>query len=400
MPAKKKRPARRTLPRVLLLVETTNTQGMEILTGISRYVEEHRPWSIYFQERAITSSLPSWTWTWEGDGIIARSATYAIHKRFNDMGLPRVELCGVPQLEANRVGYDTAKTGQLAADHLKKCGLTNFGFFAFGMPWWIKDTLDSFQAALGDVPCDVCVSSKRGQGVYPLWNEAQRRQVARWLKSLPKPVGILSPAGNSARTLLNICREIDIPVPEQVAVLCGVEDPILNQISTPSLSAIELDMVRLGYEAAGLLDRLMQEGSSRGGQTVQLPESFARVVPRESTDTIVVDNPDVARAVRYIRDHACSGITVREVADVACMGCRTLERQFLRLLGVTPAQEIRRVQLAHARFLLSSTDVPIESIGPKCGLTSKKYFLTFFRRHEGCTPGQFRRSCLRRYSTV
>ncbi len=398
--AKRKARVRRRLPRVLLLVETTNTQGMEILTGISRYIEEHRPWSIYFQERAITSPIPNWTWTWDGDGIIARSATYAIHKRFNEMGLPRVELCGVPQLEANRVGYDSAKTGQMAADHLKKCGLTNFGFFAFGMPWWIRSTLNSFQEALQDIPCDVFVSSKRGQGIYPLWNESQRKQVARWVQSLPKPIGIFSPAGNSARTLLNICRESDIPVAEQVAVLCGVEDPVLNRIISPSLSAIEIDMVRLGYEAAAMLDRLMQSDSPPSDQNTVLAGPPFQLVARESTNTLVVDNPDIAKAVRYIRDHACSGITVREVADVACMGYRTLERQFTKLLGVTPTHEIRRVQLAHARFLLSATDVPIESIGPKCGLTSRKYFLTFFRRHEGCTPAQFRKSCLRRYTTL
>jgi LacI family transcriptional regulator len=396
--AKRRTRSKRRLPRVLLLVETTNTQGMEILTGINRYVEEHRPWSIYFQERAITSPIPNWTWTWNGDGIIARSATHAIHKRFNEMGIPRVELCGVPQLDANRVGYDSAQVSQLAVDHLKRCGLTNFGFFAFGMPWWIKSALTSFREALQDAPCDTFVSLKRGQGIYPLWNESDHKQVAHWVQSLPKPIGIFSPAGNSARTLLNICRETDVPVPEQVAVICGVEDPILNRAISPSLSAIEIDMIRLGYEAAAMLDELMQSDSPPNDRQMLLSEPSPRLVARESTNTIVVDNPDIAKAVRYIRDHACSGITVREVADAACMGYRTLERQFTKLLGFTPAHEIHRVQLAHAKFLLSATDVSIESIGPKCGFSSRKYFLTFFRRHEGCTPAQFRKSCLRRYS--
>ena len=53
--AKRKKRTARSLPKVLLLVETTNTQGMEILTGVRCYIEEHRPWSVYFQERAINS---------------------------------------------------------------------------------------------------------------------------------------------------------------------------------------------------------------------------------------------------------------------------------------------------------------------------------------------------------
>ena len=78
--AKRKRRARRRLPRVLLLVETTYAKGIDILIGVNRYIEEHRPWSIYFQERAVTSAFPKWTWTWEGDGIISRSATYDADK--------------------------------------------------------------------------------------------------------------------------------------------------------------------------------------------------------------------------------------------------------------------------------------------------------------------------------
>ena len=87
--------------------------------------------------------------------------------------------------------------------------------------------------------------------------EQEQDDVARWLATLPRPLGVL--AGNDIRGLqvLDACRRIQLSVPEGVAVLGVDNDEVLCELSDPPLSSIDQDLGRIGYEAAALLDRLM-----------------------------------------------------------------------------------------------------------------------------------------------
>ena len=59
---------------VALLIETSNAYARGLLAGITAYVREHTPWSIYLPELGRGDVAP----TWRGDGIIARIETRAI----------------------------------------------------------------------------------------------------------------------------------------------------------------------------------------------------------------------------------------------------------------------------------------------------------------------------------
>ena len=62
-------------PHVMLIVETSLAYGREVLRGISDYVVEHRPWSMYLDLRELIVEPPKWIDQWKGDGIISRSTT-------------------------------------------------------------------------------------------------------------------------------------------------------------------------------------------------------------------------------------------------------------------------------------------------------------------------------------
>jgi len=118
-----------------------------------------------------------------------------------------------------------------------------------------------------------------------------------------------------------------------------------------------------------------------------------QIVARQSTDILAIDDPEVAQAVRFIREHACRGISVQDVADAMAISRRGLERRFPKFLSRTPKEEIMRVQIDRARMLLRETDMTIELVTKRSGFDSLKHFARVFRRATGVTPRAFRQAC-------
>ena len=92
--------------------------------------------------------------------------------------------------------------------------------------------------------------------------------------------------------LIRVCRNCGIAVPEQIAVLGVDNDPVICGVCHPPLSSIELGSDRIGYEAAALLDRMMAGRRPPNGDVLVEP---VEIVTRQSTDTLAIDDPEVAR---------------------------------------------------------------------------------------------------------
>jgi LacI family transcriptional regulator len=115
------------------------------------------------------------------------------------------------------------------------------------------------------------------------------------------------------------------------------------------------------------------------------------IANRQSTNTLWVDDQEVAKVIRFIREHACEGVGVPDVLADACGSRSTLERRVKKILGRTIKEEISRVQLGRARLLLSETEWTVAKISSQCGFSEPKYFCEIFRRHAGMTATEFRR---------
>jgi LacI family transcriptional regulator len=195
--------------------------------------------------------------------------------------------------------------------------------------------------------------------------------------------------------ITNACRSHKIAVPTQVAVLGVDNDPVVCSVSFPPLSSIDLNSKRVGYEAAALLDRMMA-GAPRPKNTLLVEPG--RILTRESTDVMAVEDPEVAQAIRLIREHACRGLKVSEVAETLGLSRRALQQRFQRVLHRTPKDELVRVQIERAKTLLTQTDLSVESLTKRCGFTAFEYFVRAFRRETGSTPRAYRNA--RRIQTL
>ena len=178
-------------------------------------------------------------------------------------------------------------------------------------------------------------------------------------------------------------------MPEQVAVLAADNDDLLCEACIPSLSGIALTSERIGYEAAGVLDRLMHGGRGPKRPILIAPTG---VVARQSTDTLAVDDADLARAVAFIRGHATDPIQVADVLREVPVSRRWLERRFGEVLGRGPGEEIRRVRLGRAKLLLAETDMPVPQVAVRAGFGSREYLAAAMKSQTGLSPRQYRRS--------
>ena len=160
------------------------------------------------------------------------------------------------------------------------------------------------------------------------WSD-RRQKLGEWLARLPKPVGVFSWATNATAQLLDVCRYHDIVVPDEVAVLAGDDDELICNCTTPPMSAVLVATEQIGYQAAARLERLML-GKRDNGRVLKVDP--LRIVERQSTDALAIDDDELLRAVLYLRRHAYESITVEQIAKAVPMARRSLEREFRAML--------------------------------------------------------------------
>ncbi|UED82841.1 helix-turn-helix domain-containing protein [Streptomyces profundus] len=85
-------------------------------------------------------------------------------------------------------------------------------------------------------------------------------------------------------------------------------------------------------------------------------------------------------------------LTVEALAARAGLSGRTLTRRFLEQLGTSPGQWLLAQRLDAARGLLERTDLPVEAVATRVGLSSAVNLRRRFRTAYGVTPGAYRRT--------
>jgi len=374
---------------VAVLIETSREFGRGLLRGVSRFYNENGRWSIYFEQHDLRDPVPAWLRSWKGDGILARIINRPMAKRLLETKLPLIDLRGGSRpLGLPPFGPRSDSICRMAFQHLHELGLHHFAFCGEqrGRFYYDDERRDWFQRIAADHGYDCHVFAPGGRQAARTWEEEQR-QLGAWLKSLPKPIGIMACHDDQGQKILDACRRRGLLVPDEVAVIGVDNDPFLCNLSIPSLSSIDVNTERIGYEAAALLDKLM-----RNHTQLTQPVFFdpAEVVARQSTDVRACPDPEIAAVIRFISQHACDGITVTEIERRAALSRSLLNRRFKSIVGRSPKAEILRVQLATAQRLLLDTDFPISDVCQKTGFSTPRYFIEVFRKRFGATPRVFR----------
>jgi LacI family transcriptional regulator len=378
--------------QVAVIIDATRPYHRKILLGVASYVHEVGNWSLYVEEEPL-DKLPDLR-TWHGDGMLMTFVNRSVGEAVAGLKIPMVGIEGGfgwydPASKIPYFATDNAAVGRLGAEHLIEQGFRRLAYCGFPfsrLNSWSLERANGFQqrARKSDVYCSLFTSR---YGSARKWPELQEELVV-WLKSLEKPVGILAANDVRARHLLEACRTAGLRVPEDVAVLGVDNDEVMCELTIPPLSSIEQGARSLGYQAAALLDSRMGGKQMRTLRHLVEPKG---VVMRRSTNILAIDDPEVATAVTFIRDHACDPILVRDVLAAIGVSRSTLDPRFKAVIGRTIHAEIQRVQIEQARRLIATTELPLKQIATMAGFSNVHYMTTIFHEHTGWTPAEYRK---------
>jgi LacI family transcriptional regulator len=380
------------LIHVVLALNLEIAYDRQIIHGVRDFLGASKPWLVGIASTVRTrpgsdpvSSLRDTLRQTDPEGIIVRMNDSHVLEAILPLGKKVVNVSGVDEsLPVPRVGVENLAVGRAAAAHLLDRSLQHFACITHSGHDNSRKRhagfLDALTRAGRAAPAHLCVADHP-----PEMFDAVLR---RWLVALPRPVGLYTDVDALALRVTELCRELEIRIPEEIALVSNDNDELMCEFAHPTISSVDLSARRIGFEAAALLDALLR-GQPAPAAPLLLPPMG--VVARQSSDILAVDEPAVAQAARFIREHAAEAINVGDVVRHVGISRRWLERGFHRALGRSPLDEIRRVRVERAKDLLARTDLPMPDVAARSGFSSAPRLSIVMHAQTGMSPTAYRR---------
>ncbi|MBR1920632.1 MAG: substrate-binding domain-containing protein [Kiritimatiellae bacterium] len=372
---------------VLVLVSPASQSRVN---GIARFAREH-DWTL-----SLESELSRPPRGWRGDGALVTMTDapqlVAFARELHDAGIPVVNVSGrCAGKGLPTVCGDDALIGALAAEHFAERRFRHVAWFS--SKWGRVQQLrcasfsGAWLARSGASPLRFVWSEHSSRKSNAAWSE-----LSKWLgeriKAAGKPLGVFAYSDYDASRVAGICRERELDVPGEVAILGVDNNPIICQNQVVPISSVNHDLEQIGYAGAELLERLMDGGTTPAAPVLIAPRG---ITVRRSTDTVAVGDPDLRAAMDFISAHLPETIGAPQVAEGIGLSRLRLDRLFAREIGMSVGREIARQRLVRARLLLGGTDLPLAEVARRAGYCNASYLANVFRRETGLTPGMFRK---------
>jgi LacI family transcriptional regulator len=284
---------------------------------------------------------------------------------------------------------DAKQAGRLRAEHLLSRGLQNFACWSADVRVTYKRQADAFVEAISEAGYPV---TRLDLPEYPGSELAAFRKrrscVLKWMDEWELPIGVAFPADDDARQIAQVAAERGWRVPEDVAIIGGMNEEHLCANPRPTITSVDMGFERVGYEAAKMLETLMDARGPREPTQLFLPP--AGIVVRDSTDFYASGDDIVSQAQAFIASQCHMNLDVGAVAAKVCVSIRTLQNRFHEALQRTVGQEIRRARLEKVKRELVGSDRSIHEIATRAGFPSNSQLSIVFKRETGMSPREFR----------
>ena len=225
-----------------------------------------------------------------------------------------------------------------------------------------------------------------------------RATLIAWLKSLPKPCGILAACDDRAYEIVDACNECGIRIPSEIGILGVNNDPILCENSNPRLSSVQPDFRREGYLAAQTLDRMLQKAPFSPPRPLDPSTSkpllvgIKQIIHRESTYPLSNSGLLVQKALAFIGRNAARKLSVEDVAAHLRISRSLLDLRFRELQHESVHAVILRARLAEVKRRLRTTSDTIERIASDCGWANANSLKNAFHRETGLSMRDWRKN--------
>ncbi|AQQ70357.1 Xylose operon regulatory protein [Limihaloglobus sulfuriphilus] len=361
-----------------------------LASGVVRYFKNHTDWTLHVEPGFSTTRLPEMNLQDNLSGIsgilVQTQYSPVLEKYLQNLKLPVIAAIDKKVANCINVIADEELISQNAYETLSQIGFSNFAFYGYSNKIFSINRRKTF------------VKKLKAAGITPhtyqddyydhmvTWSwDAEK--LSDWLKSLPKPVGIMCCCDHTAFRLVNTCKELGIDIPERVAVLSVGDNRLICSLNNPEISSITMDFEQSGYLAAELLQKAAQK-KTRKTELVLVPPKY--VSKRHSTDILITPDSEVTKAIRYIHSSAGNLTSVADVVRITNNSRRHLERKFKEIFKRTIYQEIRRVKVEHIARMLLDTNLTVSEISYTLGYMGDSHIRRYFKAETGMTPTQYR----------
>lgn len=380
--------------RVALMLKAKGRYGRSIIEGICEYMKSTRIHWDFLLEEDFRSS-PASLLEWKGDGVIADFDDPLLTSLLTKVEMPVVGIGGSWQLSSPTirslpyVASDNVELVRLAYQHLIDMGLLRFACYSIEPtimnPWAVEraNAFRQFVEADGHQ-----AEIFEGIPTHALVWQNILEDLARWLDTLPKPVGIIAVTDSRARQVLQACSIAGYAVPEEIAIIGIDDDPLLRSLSRIAISSVAQGTHQMGRIAAEMLHRQLTGTPLREKHVMVGPEG---VNAQASTRHSVIMNTYILRARYFIRQFGTQGIKAAQVAEHVGCSRATLDMHFMRTLGKTLHDELLSFRLERSKNLLRETQLSYADVAMQSGFTSLQYMYSVYRREMGCTPVEYRK---------
>ena len=166
-----------------------------------------------------------------------------------------------------------------------------------------------------------------------------------------------------------------------LACVAGVRDEVLLNLAgalTPALA----------HPADASLLFIEQLSVAMTSYLVETYGGAATTAPRTNR---ILSRSHEARAKEMLRNKIDGSISITEIADACGLSRSYFIHAFRETTGYTPHQWLIAQRLAHARALLTDSDMPLADVAAACGFADQSHFTRVFSQHSGAPPGIWRR---------
>lgn len=383
--------------RVIIITDTGSDETRRLLLAIAAHERQAANWQIHLDEKLKSVADPSWLFDKKWDGVIVNAFNTEIVRGCLERRIPCIDINDeTPSIPgAPKVRPDNEAFGHIVAEHFSERGYENFAYCGFSGESWSEERMSGFLEAtqlLGS-KCEVFETPYRHSSqilnidLDPDWDKKECEGIKHWLKSLKLPTAIMAPNDQRAIHLIDASLALGLQIPNEIAIVGTNNNSIRCELRYPSISSIPVNAKAMGKVIVDTLNNLMK-GEVPKVQKFRIEP--LDVVVRQSSDSLAISDPIIAKATNLIRKKRGIDLQVEEIAEEVHSSRSQLERGFRKHLGHSPQAEIRRVQISYVKQLLLNTELSANQIALKAGFKHPEYMNVVFKKVTGETPGAFR----------
>ncbi|MFD0895024.1 substrate-binding domain-containing protein [Luteolibacter ambystomatis] len=297
-------------------------------------------------------------------------------------GLPMVDLSlNHPEVRALRLLPDARGGGRMAAEYLAGFRFERWLHVCWGRTWHDELRIAGFRegAESAGMPWELLEIRDH--------KDDRMAVIRRRLLELPKPLGVFCSFDHYSEQVLEVCLEAGLAVPQDVAILGCYNHEVHSVFSEIPLSSIDMGLEDRGYQAASLLQGLL-DGGPVPDEPLYSPAKG--VIERASTNLESSRDPVVAQALYFIESRMHQPLGVEEVAAAVGVSRASLQRRFEKACGRGVGKEILRIKMDRAAKLLREEDDSAAMVAGRVGFPDALHFYRVFKKYTGLTTKEYR----------